>query len=466
MKTSFVFLVCLWAFSHVHAQINVVQTARDTGDRLSPQAQVPWQPDFPSTYTVVVNPTAKYQTVLGFGGALTEAAAYVYSTLSPALQKQVIEAYYGATGIHYTVGRIHMNSCDFSLASYSEDDSRNDYLLTNFTIAHDRKWLIPLVKAALNASQAHINLFLTPWSPPSWMKINNQMDGSASPLGLIQTPQIFTSWALFFSKFITAYKSEGIDFWGLTVQNEPEFAAPWEACLYNPAAERDFVKNYLGPRIFADHPGVNIMIYDHNKDHVAIWAQTIYSDPEAAKYVAGTAFHWYSGPQFPNLVAAHEADPSKFLLATEASNCPPNPSLAWPRAEAYAFDIIGDLNSWAVGWTDWNILLDTQGGPNHLNNFCDAPIIGDASKQTLSFGPSYYYLGQISKYVLPGSIRINAACNGGLSCAAFLRPDNTVAVVVLNTGNAPVVFKLTQGTQAARVVIPLHGIATYTYKAF
>lgn len=459
-------IVLLCIFSCSLAQINVVQTARDTGDRLTTKDQVTWQPDFSSPVTVTVNPSQKFQTILGFGGAFTESSAYVYSTLNANLQKQIVEAYWGATGIHYTVGRIHMNSCDFSLGSYSADDEHNDFTLANFTIEHDNKWVIPLVKAAINASSAHINLFLTPWSAPAWMKINGKMDGSASPQGMIQSSQVFTAWALFFSKFITAYKNEGINFWGLTVQNEPENAASYESCLYTAQSERDFVKNYLGPRISADHPEVNLMIFDHNKDHVAIWAQTILSDPDAAKYVAGTAFHWYSGPQFENLQQAHNVNPTKFLLATEACNCPGVQIGNWPRAEAYGYDIIGDLNNWAIGWTDWNILLNPQGGPNHVQNYCDAPLIGDASKQTLTFQPTYYYMGQFSTFILPGSVRLNSTCNGGLNCAAFLRPDNQIAVVVLNEGNNAVTLKLQQGTQAAKISIPDHAIATYLYPNF
>jgi glucosylceramidase len=140
------------------------------------------------------------------------------------------------------------------------------------------------------------------------MKGNGEMTGSSSP-GLIQTEDVFNAWALYYSKFIIAYQHEGIDFWGLTVQNEPEFAAPWEACVYNPQQEADFVKNYLGPSIKKQFPDLKIMIYDHNKDHIQNWASTIYSDLEAAKYVDGTAFHWYSGPQFENVEATHNMFP-------------------------------------------------------------------------------------------------------------------------------------------------------------
>jgi len=444
----------------------VVQTARDNGDRLTPKGTVQWGPDFSSPLTITINPNQKFQTLLGFGGAFTEAAAYVYSTLNRNLQEKFVEAYWGPSGIRYTVGRIHMNSCDFSLGSYSADDDRNDFTLSNFTVAHDQKWLIPLVKAAINASQDHINFFLTPWSAPAWMKGNNKMDGSAAPLGMIQSAQVAAAWALFFSKFISTYKSQGIDFWGLTVQNEPENAASYESCLFTAEAERDFVKNYLGPRIAADHPNVNIMIFDHNKDHVATWAQTILSDPDAAKYVAGTAFHWYSGPQFENLAAAHNVAPNKFLLATEACNCPGVQLGNWPRAESYGYDIIGDLNNWAIGWTDWNILLNPQGGPNHVQNYCDAPVIGDSSAQTLYFQPTYYFMGQFSKFLLPGSVRIGSTSANGLNSVAVLRPDGLVALVVQNQNGDDYTFKLSQGNQAAKLTVTGHAIATFVYKNF
>lgn len=291
------------------------------------------------------------------------------------------------------------------------------------------------------------------------------MDGSGNP-GLKQDPKIFSAWALFFSKWLTAYKAENINFWGLTIQNEPENNGAWESCLYTAEQERDFLKNYLGPQITKDHPEVKIMIFDHNKDHMVNWARTIYADPQAAQYVWGVAFHWYSGPQFDNVLATHNLNPAKHLLATEACNCPGAQPTNWGRGESYGIDIIGDLNNWAEGWTDWNILLNTQGGPNHVNNLCDSPIIADASRQTVTFGIPYYYMGQISKFLLPNSVRVQSSCPPGIQCTAFLRPDNVVAVVALNTGGSDITFKLEHKTGFARVTVPQHGITTLTYANF
>jgi glucosylceramidase len=293
------------------------------------------------------------------------------------------------------------------------------------------------------------------------MKSNGKMDGSNQP-GLIQDPKIFASWALYYSKVITTYASIGIDFWGITIQNEPEFPAPWEACCYNPAQQRDFLKNYLGPQLRKDHPQLKIMIYDHNKDHVVDWVRTIFTDPQSAALADGTAFHWYSGPQFENLAEAHKIAPSKFLLATEACNCPPAIG-DWGHGEDYGYDIIGDLNNWSVGWTDWNVLLDLQGGPNHLNNFCDAPILADISAQKLIFQPPYWYMGQISRFITPGSVVLNTTVTSSLSSVSALTRDGKTVVVVQNQSDNPIIYTLQDGNNYARLTSPSHSIQTLMY---
>lgn len=236
--------------------------------------------------------------------------------------------------------------------------------------------------------------------------------------------------------------------------------------MYTAAEERDFLKNYLGPVLKKDHPDVKIMIFDHNKDHVVDWATTILSDPEAAQYVWGTGIHWYSGPQFENVLATHQKFPTKQILATEACNCGNVGKGDWGRGESYGIDILGDLNNWAVGWTDWNLVLNPQGGPNHLNNFCDAPILANAGQQSLLFQPPYYYMGHFSKFLPPGSVRIGSTCPAGISCGAFRTPDKKISVIILNTSGNDSTFKLLQGTGAIKVVSPRHSIITLSYDDF
>jgi len=220
----------------------------------------------------------------------------------------------------------------------------------------------------------------------------------------------------------------------------------------------------LGPQLRKDHPDLKIMIFDHNKDHVVDWVRTIMTDPEASRYADGTAVHWYSGPDFENLGQAHNIAPSKFLLGTEACNCPPSIG-NWDHGESYGYDIIGDLNHWAVGWTDWNVLLDLQGGPNHLNNFCDAPILADLNNQKLVFQPPYWYMGQISRYITPGATVLNTtvANNNGVSAVSALTKDGSTVVVVMNRNNNAVMYTLQDGNKYASVTSPAHSIHTLIY---
>jgi glucosylceramidase len=278
--------------------LKVYQTSRDNaGDRLTDKGTITLQAGAnPSGVhsMIQINTATQYQKILGFGGAFTEASAYVYSTLNDNLKRQVAELFFGPDGIQYSLCRTHINSCDFSLSSYSFDDTPGDFTLSRFDISHARERMLPFIKDCIAKSNRTVNIFASPWSPPAWMKGNNAMPGSSYP-GLLADTRVHDAWALYFSKFITAYENEGVPIWGITVQNEPEFAAPWEACVYSAEQQRDFIKNHLGPRMRADHPDKKIMIFDHNKDHVFNWVNTIMSDPAASQYVHGTGFHWYGG---------------------------------------------------------------------------------------------------------------------------------------------------------------------------
>jgi len=447
----------------VNAQsISVIQTAKDTNDRLTQKPSIQFGPKVPNNVSVTVARAQTLQNVLGFGGALTDAAAVTFAQLNPQLQTQFIEAYFGKTGIGYSVCRTNINSCDFSPESYSFDDTKNDYELIQFNTTHNDKTLFPFIKRVMTNSVRPIRLFGSPWSPPAWMKTNGQMDGSGHP-GLIQDPKIFASWALYFSKTITSYASVGIDFWGITIQNEPENAGSWESCCYTAEQQRDFLKSYLGPQLRKDHPSLKIMIFDHNKDHVADWVRTIFTDPVAANFADGTGMHWYSGPQFENLAQAHAVAPSKFILGTEACNCPPSIG-NWGYGENYGYDIIGDLNNWSVGWTDWNVLLNLQGGPNHVNNLCGAPVHADLRAQRLLFEAPYYYMGQISRYITPGSVILKTTVSANsLSAVSALTTDGITVVVVQNRNNNAETYTLQDGDKFASITAPAHSIQTLTY---
>ncbi|ETV92223.1 hypothetical protein H310_13456 [Aphanomyces invadans] len=371
--------------------------------------------------TIHIDDSKVFQEILGFGGAFTEASALNFKKLPRVKQEEVLRLYFDEkTGAAYSFGRVPMNSCDFSVASYSFDDVVGDVSLEHFdtNVTHDAEAIIPFLRRALKL-RPDIKLFLSPWSPPAWMKAPNSkgefsMTGSATPLGINPTYQ--AAWALYFSKFISAYKGHGINFWGLTPQNEPMFPAPWEACFYEAKSEATFVGDFLGPQIRKDHPDVKILVFDHNRDAVTQWAAAAYE--KASAYVDGVAFHWYNGDgreldgalYYNHLNDTHHLNPSKLLLATEACNCPgvATGKDAWFRAQRYGHDIISDINNHANGWVDWNLLLDHEGGPNHLNNTCDAPVLLTPDAKGFVVQPLYYFIKHFSAFVPPGSKRIAA----------------------------------------------------------
>lgn len=381
------------------------------------------------TIDISVDPRKKKQAITGFGGAFTDAAAYNIQTMSQTKQNEIFNAYFGSpeTSLGYTLCRSHINSVDFSLESYTCDDVAGDYNLSHFKCEHDEKIQIPFIKHALKVHNAQpkknrdpFRLFLSPWSPPAWMKSNGKMDGSGEQ-GLIADPKVHQAWAAYLSKFISFYEKHGIDIWGMTVQNEPANNAPWEACVYTKESMRDFIKDFLGPQLKQDHPKLKLMIWDHNRDLIVDWAKCILEDSKAAQYVSGTGFHWYaenspSLTDYDHLDKTLAIDDSKFILSTEATYCPGTILGDWGRGEAYGWDMINSLKHGSVGWVDWNLVLDMKGGPNHANNLCDAPILVDAATQSIHYQPMFAFIGHFSKYVRPGAVQIGLTQSSKLHC--------------------------------------------------
>ncbi|KAG2389544.1 hypothetical protein C9374_014104 [Naegleria lovaniensis] len=470
--------------------IRVIQTAQHTSDRLTPVAPLYFkkrndvrasfdpsriqqrQGNTDEPNIVLLNPNHLLQKIIGFGCAITESASFVFSTMNERLKQDILNLYWSPSGLNYTIGRIPMNSCDFALGTYSCDDTANDFELKDFSIQRDKLYKLPMALRVVNTTATFhgkpLKLFLSPWSPPAWMKTNHDMNGSGLPLGLINNTQVLKSWALYFSKYVEAYKREGINFWGLTVQNEPEYAAPYEACVYTAEYQRDFIKYYLGPLMKSTHPDVNIMIYDHNRDHVHLWAQTIYADKEAAKYVAGTAFHWYSDGTYEHLDLVYDMAPEKILLGTEATQGPNVNYGDWTRGESYGYDIINDLQHYAQGWTDWNCLLDAVGGPTHMNNWCDALIVANNKTQSLYLQPMYYYMGHFSKFILQDSRRISLVqSSNDLLVTSFLTPENNIVIVTMNNKDTALKLQLLDLNVGldyyVDVELPPHSIRTMIY---
>ncbi|WP_178023985.1 glycoside hydrolase family 30 protein [uncultured Paenibacillus sp.] len=441
-----------------------VLTSRDSADRLRTQGELTVQSGAGAGTgrKLRVLPEQTYQTVMGFGGAFTEAAAYTLSRISPQKRDDVIRRYFDPQeGLGYSLGRVHIHSCDFALENYTYIED-GDVELKTFDISRDHKWVIPLVHNAARTAGKDITMLASPWSPPAWMKTNGDMNHGGQ-----LKPEYREAWALYYTKFIKAYREAGIPIWGITVQNEPAAVQTWDSCIYSGEEERDFVRDHLGPAMHREGlADVELLIWDHNRDIMIERASAVLSDPEAAKYVWGTGFHWYVSEAFENVGKVHELFPDKHLLFTEGCQEGGVKLGEWFTGERYGRNIIGDLNNWNEGFLDWNLVLDETGGPNHVGNLCDAPIIADTKTDTIHYNSSYYYIGHFSKYIKPGAVRLGLETElPSLLATAFRNPDGSVAVVVQNESDEAQPFVLELGGEAAGETLPAHSIATYIIQA-
>ena len=414
---------------------------------------------------IFVDPDKKFQSFLGIGGAITDATAETYAKLPKESQQQFLRAYYDRDkGIGYTLARTTIHSSDFSSGSYTYVKD-NDPALKTFNVAHDEQFRIPLIKAAIQAAGGKLPLFVSPWSPPAFMKTNNDMLHGGK-----LRPEFRQAWANYYVRFIKTYEQMGMPVWGLSVQNEPMATQKWESCIYTAEEERDFVKQYLGPTLHKQGLGAKKLItWDHNRDLIYQRASVMLNDPEAAKYVWGVGFHWYetwtgSAQQFDNVKMVHEAYPNINLMLTEAcvEKFDMNRINDWALGERYGLSLINDFNSGATGWTDWNMLLDENGGPNHVGNFCFSPIHADTKTGRLLYTNSYYYLGHFSKFVRPGAKRIVSVSNRDkLITTAFQNTNGQVVVVVMNKSNDKISNYIWIAGKAAETTSLPHSISTY-----
>jgi glucosylceramidase len=444
----------------------VYTTAKDTHLKMEKTGQFNFEKAKQPLETeifVVVNPLKSFQSFIGIGGAITDASAEVFAKLSEERQDELINAYYSDYGLKYNLMRTSIHSCDFSSASYTYIEE-GDKELKSFNIAHDKKFRVPMIKRAIEKANGEVILFASPWSPPAFMKDNNNMLKGGKLLA-----EYYDSWANYFVKFINAYKQEGINIWGITIQNEPMAVQTWESCIFTAEEERDFLKNHLGPVMEKNGLGdIKIIVWDHNRDLMSHRANTIFEDPEASKYAWGMGFHWYetwtgASPKFENVQNVKESYPDKNLLFTEGCNGPFDPAKYefWQYAERYGQSMINDFNYGAVGWTDWNILLDETGGPNHVGNFCFAPIHADIRTDSLIYTPAYYYIGHFAKFIRPGAVRISTTTSrNSLLSTSFLNKNGKLVTVIMNQTDNKINYKLIVGENSITIEIPAHAIQT------
>jgi len=403
---------------------------------------------------ICVFPDIEYQEIKGFGGAFTEAASTTLDKLSKENREKILKLYFDkADGIGYNFGRVHINSCDFSLGNYTCVEE-GDETLETFNIERDKKSLVPMIKDAMKYNE--IEMFASPWSPPAYMKTNGKMNNGGK-----LKEEYRDLWAEYFVKFIEKYKEEGIDIKTVSVQNEPKAVQRWDSCVYTAEEERDFVKYHLGKKM--RDIGVNILFWDHNKERIVERAKVILDDAEVMEYVSGIALHWYSGDHFEQLEMFNKLYPNKDIVFSEGCYEHSRGERAKVQiGERYAHDIIGNFNNYCNAFCDWNLILDEKGGPNHVGNFCEAPIMADTVNDEVIINDSYYFIGHISKYVKKGAKKIGSSkWTADIDTVSFKNPDGSVVTVVLNATDEEKKFYISIDGNMLETFLEPHSIATY-----
>lgn len=512
------------------------------GARLAPAPGVPFQAGAATGTVITIYPDSLRQVIDGIGTSFTESSAFVLAHLEPAQRRAVMERLFGAGGADFTLARTHIGACDFSVeGKYSYAERPGDRKLRHFSIAPDvagfdpARWpgvrdagydLLPMIREALAIKRAQpdstLRIIASAWTAPPWMKENdawyipgspeNNWQGSGGAL----KPEYRATWADYLARYLDAYRAAGVPIWAITPVNEPNGnGGNWESMNFSPESQRDFIRDFLGPRLFdKGYRDLQLFIYDQNRDDLERWADTILSDRLAAGYCRGTAIHWYEST-FKVYEAAlervHARFPGKALLHTEGcidnlgnkavggivdtagyreSGWFRNDAFWWgPNAtdwaytatwagpgaadhpaytpvHRYARNIIVSLDHWVTGWVDWNCVLDRQGGPNHVNNFCGAPVMIDTATGEIDYTPIYSVLAQFSRTIRPGdrAVATRRALAGldtdALHACATLNGAGVLSVQLLNTTAAPLPCALQIGGSHAALTIPANAVET------
>lgn len=450
-----------------------------------------------------IYPDLTFQEIEGFGGAITETVGYLYSKMTPENKKQFLEDHFGKTGQHYRFIRIHMDSCDYSLEEYQAvTDPLADPKFHTFNIERDRKYILPLLKDAMEMTVEPFQVLLSPWSPPKQWKTppaKPKNDSSVYGIGAVLAslspeidydtpsrcnggslkPEYYADWAKYLTKYVQAYLDEGVPVTMMSLQNETIAATNWDSCVWTAQEQKTFLKDYLYPTFkeagLTDKVG--LYIWDHNKERVVEFAKEVIDD-ETKEMIEGIAFHWYSGDHFESLGIAHALYPDMALMGSECCALhPPGKSdllaalfgissggsvaeVDLADAAAYAHDIIGDLNNGMNRWIDWNLCVDKDGGPRHVSLGFGAPVCANEDGTYMKL-LTFYYISHFSRYILPGAKRIGSSrCDDKIDLTAAKNKDGSIAVVMLNKGQNDVAYAIRIEGQVIRFTLPAHTIST------
>ena len=410
--------------------------------------------------SIEVNDMQQFQPIEGLGFALTGGSAELLMKMSPnartALLKRIFTTEGDGIGVSYL--RVSIGASDMNDHVYSYDDlpaGQTDPQLAKFNLGEDRKDVIPVLKQILEL-EPNIKILGSPWSAPAWMKTNNAVKG-----GHLK-PEFYDAFANYFVKYIEDMKAEGIHITAITVENEPLNPKNTPSMVMFAKEEDTFIAKYLGPAFEKHGIKTEIQLYDHNPD-VPSYPTSILADPEASKYVIGTAFHLYGGSS-DTLTRMHKMYPNKRLYLTEQSVTERPGSTTIGIAEPVERVLIGATRNWGRNVLMWNLAADPEAGP-HTNDGgctrCYGAITLDGNKATLNV--AYYAMAHFSRFVPPGSVRVGSTELEQLATVAFLTPAGKVVLVADNTSNFPKTFQIVYRGKATTATLPSESVATYVW---
>jgi glucosylceramidase len=461
-------------------------TTPDGAEKMHDRGTVDFHPGGSSALTVSVDPSRSYQSMDGFGASITDSSARVLYRLSKPQREAAMRSLFADDKLSFL--RQPMGASDFVEGPhYTYDDvpaGKTDYRLRHFSIAHDRKEILPLLRRAL-ALNPKLKVMGTPWSPPAWMKTNQSLVGGR----LIDSPRIYNAYARYFVKFVRAYKRAGVPIYALTLQNEPQNRKPNAyPGMDMPVRQEAKLIEALGPKLQRAGLRTKLLGYDHNwEEHPNDVANTPPGeDPEteyptdllksrAGRWLAGTAFHCYAGDVKRQTELQHRF-PQKGVWFTECSGShgPTDPpaqvfsdTLKWHTRNV----VLGVTRNWGKTVVNWNLALDPNGGPH--NGGCDTctGVLTVGPGDTFSQSAEYFTLGHLARFVAPGAERIASTSfgttgwNGQIMDAAFRNRDGSTALVVHNENDDPRTFAVAAGGQSFDYTLPGGALATFVWKA-
>jgi len=450
------FFVALFAISSAVAQtVTPWLTSGDQSKLLQQQSTISLGANTGSANVIVtVDPATTYQTMDGFGFCLTEGSAEVISSLVASQQNSILsELFDKTTGLGISVLRIGIGSTDLSSSAYSYNETSGDVNMVNFSLSGpDLTYLIPVLKKIL-AINPDLKILATPWSPPRWMKSNTSLNGGSLKANY------YAAYANYFVKYFDEMKAQGINIWAITPQNEPENSTNTPSMLMNSTEQKNFININLGPTMASKgYAGIKIIAFDHNCNNTTYPIDVCNN----STYVDGAAFHLYSG-DISALTTVKNAT-GKNVYFTEqytASTGSFSGDLTWHFQNV----ILGSVNNSAKAVLEWNLATDPSFGPR-LSGVCSTCMgaLTVSNSTTFTRNLSYYIIGQISKFVKSGAVRIKATTSTtGYVCSGFINPDGTLAVVVYNSKSSSQTFKILVGTQAFTYSVPANTAASFVW---